>query len=353
MRKANFEALRLFSVFAIIYMHTYGEFMNQYQLSAFNKNFFIMENSLFNVGVSCLMLISGYFGVKLKVKKLCDMQLQFLCYSILAFGVAFLSSDWQYLSRFNKLSFFLPIISKRNWFVTSYVWIVILSPFINTMVEKISRKNFKALLISLILLFYGIPTFFYYELMQDSGKGIVTLFILYLIGRYIALYHKNRYSLKRLFGFFLVSVSGTLFLNIMGEKIGISLAFSRDCSITILISAILLFLFVKQINIGEKKGKIINFFASCSFAILMGESVIKWIVQKTPLNILLKCGEKCINNEIFCVIIVVYVVVVILAGALLEYLRRGILQKILDKISDKETKILQKAFNYVNDRLLD
>lgn len=76
MRKSNFELLRLFCIFGIVVMHAMGNIDTS--LSVWNTESHIFVNALFNTGVTCFILISGYFGIKFRLEKLIEMDGNFL-----------------------------------------------------------------------------------------------------------------------------------------------------------------------------------------------------------------------------------------------------------------------------------
>ena len=59
-----------------------------------------------------------------------------------------------------------------------------LAPLLNALAEKIKKENFERLLVTMLLLFSVIPTITTYDIMQDSGKGLVDFVMIYLIGRF-------------------------------------------------------------------------------------------------------------------------------------------------------------------------
>ncbi len=48
----------------------------------------------------------------------------------------------------------------------------------------------------MLVIFSGITTFFFFDITQDGGKGIVNMVLLYLIGRYIRLYGEEKEDRK-------------------------------------------------------------------------------------------------------------------------------------------------------------
>ena len=66
-RKSGIELLRILCMFGIVYMHTFGSMLET--VHGGNMALAVFENALFNCGVSCFVLISGYFGIKKKTYK--------------------------------------------------------------------------------------------------------------------------------------------------------------------------------------------------------------------------------------------------------------------------------------------
>ena len=60
-RSSNFELLRLLCIFGILMMHTFGGIDTS--VSFFNTEIHVLVNSVFNMGVTCFILLSGYFGI--------------------------------------------------------------------------------------------------------------------------------------------------------------------------------------------------------------------------------------------------------------------------------------------------
>lgn len=72
-RNSSIELLRILCIFGIIFMHTiaYGGD----ELSQMNRYLLIFANCFTNLGVTCFMLISGYFGVRFNLQKLIKLDL--------------------------------------------------------------------------------------------------------------------------------------------------------------------------------------------------------------------------------------------------------------------------------------
>ena len=195
-RSSNFELLRLLCIFGILMMHTFGGIDTS--VSFFNTEIHVLVNSIFNMGVTCFILLSGYFGIRFDFKKLIRLDLMIIFFTI--FGTIAVGN----LGIKALIKSCIPVISRYYWFISCYFFLCFLTPFLNQIPEKLSKENFEKLLAVLLLLFSVIPTFGFFEIMQDGGKGLVHMVMIYLLGRYLALYHNRSHNTGRLFlGLFL------------------------------------------------------------------------------------------------------------------------------------------------------
>ena len=79
-RSSNFELLRLLCIFGILMMHTFGGIDTS--VSFFNTEIHVLVNSIFNMGVTCFILLSGYFGIRFDFKKLIRLDLMIIFFTI-------------------------------------------------------------------------------------------------------------------------------------------------------------------------------------------------------------------------------------------------------------------------------
>ena len=141
-RQSNFELLRILCILGIITMHTWGMFYGN--ATGLNLTFGVLINSLFNTGVSIFMLISGYFGISWTVKKYLRLEMKIIFYSVLSMLViSYMQNSWN-LKDVAKA--FLPVVSGRYWYITSYVLILIFSKYLNRVPEILGKKELKKLL---------------------------------------------------------------------------------------------------------------------------------------------------------------------------------------------------------------
>ena len=151
-RNSNLELLRIFSM-ALIIMHHY----------AFHSNLEIISPVIHQVllwggkiGVMSFLLITGYFQVnsQFKCKKLFKLVFQVLFYSYI-YLLLFFIFDRNTLTFQNKTFLIIPLLSKNYWFISIYVFLYILSPFLNKIIKGFSKNTFKHLLILFIIFFWN------------------------------------------------------------------------------------------------------------------------------------------------------------------------------------------------------
>lgn len=179
-RNSNIESLRLLCMVMIISMHIFGlynDHLGTAGLAALSFN-----NAVCNMGVSVFMLISGYYGIQYKPAKLLS-----LMNIALFWSVVLLIFDVDHTAK-NVVKSVFPVFTAKYWFLTAYIVIAFLAPYIDKIVSLITQRQFLMLITILCIFFVLSPSFLMLEIMHDSGKGVINMLLVYLIGRYMAIY---------------------------------------------------------------------------------------------------------------------------------------------------------------------
>lgn len=277
-RKSNFEILRILSVFAILIMHSMGTMLNK--ANVFEIGVITFLDSLLNASSSCLMLLSGYFGIRRSLKKIISLECIVLFWSFIN-GIYYMvqTQNW---ARQAVIEMLFPTLSGGHWFVSGYMIIMIFATYINQWIEKAEKRKFSEALILGVGIFYVFPTIFYADFTNTGGKNIIYLLILYLIGRYIKIYQlAEKLTIRKALVLYVGIVGLTFCLNLFAEEIGLRFAFSRDCSVLILLQGILLVVIFEKINI---QNDIVNFWAGNIISVILGEQFARNIVGRVMLN---------------------------------------------------------------------
>lgn len=230
-RNSSLELLRLFCIIGILCMHLCGSFSSSGNITTLLQ--LNAVNSLFNICVSIFILISGYFGIQRKPEKMFSLWCIVIFYSILSAVIPLLLGNTPDVVFLFKSLF--PTITGKYWYFTTYFVLWIFSPYLNRIGEVLPRQQFKILLSLLILVFYIFPTFFYFEIIKDNGKGPVNMMIVYLIGRYLSQYPTScsaRSAFRKNAGLFSLSITGAFVLNLAATLVGERMfaPFARDNS---------------------------------------------------------------------------------------------------------------------------
>lgn len=153
-RTSNFEALRILAIFLILLMHVCSH-VPKAEISIGNLFFVQLINAIGNIGVTCFVLISGYFGLKFKAHRFIQLILLTTFYTFVVYvtnnGFTFTSSI---------LNALLVIPLYKNWFIACYLILMLLSPFINDYLDNTGKEKIKKLLTIQFVVFSILPTLF-------------------------------------------------------------------------------------------------------------------------------------------------------------------------------------------------
>ncbi len=250
-RISNLELLRIVSMFLIVLHHcSLFAFPNIDWAGSFNKTVVDWLSLGGKLGVNCFILISGYFMAhsKFTLQKFLKLAGSVWFYSVAIMLVFVLLSH----SSGNILSIiqnFFPIIYKRYWFISAYVVLMLLSPFLNFFMHRTDRIMHRNLILLLTVMWSIMKTLIASDLAYNTLGWFI---MLYLIAGYIRLYGNSLHNSKKHFlvaGMFtLLLMASVLTFNILGNKFHIqaflaySTYFAHDYSFILLIIAIELFI---------------------------------------------------------------------------------------------------------------
>lgn len=197
-RNPGFELLRIVAMLMIVTLHynIHTQALLQTGLPATGVNIFANVIESFCVaGINTYVLLSGYFLSKgrPRIGKLLHLICQVYFYTILISVVMLAvgsSSFHPGNSLYKFVQYVFPISSEHYWFVTAYVIMYVLSPVMNAAVEKLERKQIKAVIIGLLIWFCFIKSVVPVLFPTDKfGYDYGWFICLYLIAAYIRKYN--------------------------------------------------------------------------------------------------------------------------------------------------------------------
>lgn len=268
-RQSNFELLRIIAMFLVLIVHadynslgelTKNDFINN-PVSASTR---LLFESISIVCVNLFILISGWFGIRARVKSFLNFYFQCIYFfgGIYLFFLLAGKSELSIGALINCLGF-------NNWFVMSYIGLYILSPLINSFLENSDKRRVGFLLLSFfsfqtICGWTGFARFF------DFGYSTMSFIGIYMLGAYMRIsvneykfLKKRRLNLLFYVAFVIIISLVCVVQEFSGIRLGV---YSYINPLVIAGSA---FLFLCFANLKIKNSKIINWIAKSAFAVFL------------------------------------------------------------------------------------
>lgn len=275
--------------------------------------------AIFITGVNLFVLISGFFGIRLRMKKLLSLYLCVLFYSIITtIGFSILGND---ITITRILKMFLCF--DEGWFLPNYIALMLLAPIFNKHLESVSKSSLSIVLICLT--FVDVYQGYIRGLLgNENGFNVIHFTFMYYVGAYI-----SRYGIKlRRMQLMVIYLCSTLliFASTLVRNNGY-FAYSYNSPLVI-IAAVSLFEIIRGL-MNEYRPSI-NALAKLAFPIFLTNPLVPSIINKyCPANLFL----------ILCLVIFYLMLL-----AITEYLRNRIdscftsIYKISQKVDDKYFK---------------
>ncbi|MCI6672316.1 MAG: acyltransferase family protein [Prevotella sp.] len=191
-RLSNFELLRLVAMTMVLVIHVFIGISRPSQADTFNFPLqslsFYAVNAFTIICVNLFILISGWFGINLKLAKLGELIFQVLFFSTLIFFSLALYCPEKYFN-VESLSTIFMLNSNDYWFVKAYIGLCLFSPILNLFISHIDRNQYKLIL----FLLFGLQTIYGWLSIDGAnwiagGYSVYSFICLYLLARYAKLY---------------------------------------------------------------------------------------------------------------------------------------------------------------------
>ena len=214
-RNYGLDLYRILCMFLITTIHIFGYSNITEAVPYTHLNFYFINfiKVLQTFSISGFVLISAYFlvsdkiSVKTSVKKIVSFELLTLFYSILILllSLIFITTN---VSKMNLLKSFFPTITNHYWYPVNYIFLLVVSPFLNKFVYALSKKQLKAIVLIIFVgfAFLTINPFFDADVyVGHYSHGFIWFICLYFIAAYIKLYG---ITIKNKFVFIAFAISG-------------------------------------------------------------------------------------------------------------------------------------------------
>lgn len=281
-RNSSIELLRILLMGGVIFLHYIGgngQLLNNANYESGIYYLLILINSVFVCAVDVFILISGFYSCesnKINLNKLIQLLVQVIVFQMI-FSMCIPLIKGENITIVKVLYNIIP----KNYYVTLYVSLTMLSPFLNIFISKLSRNTYKKFLTLIILLFlmeptlaeiieglkgttiYGISTIGI--LGAEWGYTIVTFVCLYFIAAYIRLYGpfwRNKWNLA----IWSVSLCILFVWKLVELKIGNSIGAEHYMNPVLVINSLTVFEFFRHFDF---KSRFINWMAKGCFTVFI------------------------------------------------------------------------------------
>ena len=350
MRNSRIELLRIFSMIMIVLSHyTVHNGINNWELPLGFNRFLLEIIKLGNIGVIIFVMITGYFGIQnkktLNIKKIFLLIFETLFYSII-FYLLFIILGKANFSIDSILHNFFPITFKSYWFMTVFIVLYFLIPYINIFLKSMTRNTYLSFLFTCILFFFVLQIL----TGQNYYSSEIIYFILfYSIGAYLYLYKDNFFSKKNnsklcmmlsisilILSVVIIDLIGKNNYSIVKHSTHLFNLFSPVC-LLLAISIFSLF-----INNNIFNNKIINKISSCVLGVyLISENIlIRSVLWKDILKV-----YKFVNSPLLILHMIGSIILIFIICILIDLIRKHTIEILIIKIYNKTLKKLDNKIN--------
>lgn len=286
------------------------------------------------IGVNVFILLTGYFSYQsdFKIKKVVQIILQVYSSVFMIFLISLFLKDqiWK-----QKVLLFLNPLGSGLWFVREYLFLLIISPYLNKIIQVLSCSKIRQLLILGFVVLSFTPSFIDLGFFQSN---IFWFSYLYLLAgtyrKYSALGVSTKTKLVLLLALLLTAIS--YFAVTMIINVSSSIGIGEQNSIFIFSLSVFLFLFFELLPI--KQSDSVNKIASLTFGIYLFHD---FPIIRDELMSLIKLSRISQFSIIHAAAyIIISALPVFIFCAILEYLRKLIFGKII-------TVSTKKFFDYI------
>ena len=157
-RNSNFELLRIIAMFEIVIWHIiiHGKVIDTVNPALS----FILRIILFIciTHVNSFAMISGYFQYDKKFKpKIIILLILTLFFYNFIINLIFFKMGIISIGLFDLFMRMSPLASNNYWFLTSYIILYLISPFINRLINSLNKKEHLFLIFTLSFIYFLLP----------------------------------------------------------------------------------------------------------------------------------------------------------------------------------------------------
>ncbi len=350
-RSSGIELLRIFMMLQVIFLHvcTWGGYADVAKtMGNAHRYLYYVLRFVSRCPVNVFFLLTGYFMIKKELhfedvkRRVFKIYIPMLFFSFVI-PISLVGLDIATLDQVNIPKIFFPFLCKTWYFLTDYILIIILAPFLNRFVHSLSKKEFEILLLILtfVLCIWNplanlkpfssfISTQF--VIANEGGKSLYYFGFLYLVGGYLSLYWKDnkKPEFKYLFAFAYCAIIQFVLVYFFKDYYGISEIYNN---LFIFFQSVFLVLFFRNLNFHSK---VINYISGYTLVvyIIHEHSLLRYYLWRfLPLH------NRSFYTGFYIIKILVICILIYACCMFIEFLRRVLfhfIEEIGKKLKEKE-----------------
>lgn len=333
-RNSSIELFRILAALLVLIVHLNGWMLgglfdwDDISITPVHKYGQLAIISISCVCVNCFLLISGWFGLKLKYSAILKIWVTLVCIYIPFYAIEHIwHQHYSILGYINSAIAF----SKESYFVQCYLMLMFFSPALNLLIER-EKKRIALYTISIVTIEFVMEHVFQNKsLCINEGYSLFHFVTMYLVGR--TLYQYKHEILK--YPSYLWILVYILCAGLVGfmQLMGYNKAFAYSNPLVIL-ESIMLFLPFVYYNF---KSKTINALSESSFSV--------YIIQvTTPVCTTLFAVDqyafKTLSYPTFLLLTILFSIVFFLVCFVYDYYRRRLTKPLLDRLEIRLSSIV-------------
>ena len=290
--------------------------------------------------VDGFVFITGYYqkSVNLNLKKVLTLWGKVLFYSA---SITLIPMVLGYKTSISEIvQSFMPISFSKYWFFTVYVFLYLLTPFFNSAIEHMTKKQHLTAVVVLLIFAVLKPTFLPIAPQYDpaEGMGIISFIALYIWGSYCRRHitdikHKKVILIASIALVFTSRIAIEMMNKRFGSTFGSGILYHYNTVFQVAICTTLFYCF-KDIRISEKLGRLITKLSASVFGVYLihEHSFIRNLLWKSifGIDVITKWSDALFLSSLIWIPLSVYAL-----SWLLDFFRGYIGTKLFKNIAAK------------------
>ena len=360
MRKSNFELLRIFAMVFIVGHHlalhgVQHVLCNSEAIQIYSNGNLINKICVAflkmggQIGVALFFMLSGYFNIQSKnsintIKKIVSQCVFYGWFSLVLFLVAKCigagySLDNLVAGKYLLKVLFIPSTSGAWWFITAYLFLILISPILNQYILKFTKKLYLC-----VLFIFWVFGYIFASMLTAEYYNIEKAIFFYIIGAYLRLFGNDnkkwcKYRIGLIIIFFGIATAvfyqidsdvikvNQYFLSALGDRI----LYYFYVAIIVPLVSVLIFKKFESIEIGSVK--YINMISRTALGVylihdsLIGRNII-W-------HEILKIDTILYQSKMFPIYVIFVVLGVLIICSMIDFIRIILFERIIIKKTDE------------------